>query len=63
MPEQIDPEITLKLPLSAVNFLISTADRNPLGGSVMQVSNLINSLRKQAGEQVAVLAAGEEPNQ
>jgi hypothetical protein len=44
-----DPTVsfTLEMPLSAVNFLLQTLDRNPLNASVMQVAELIKIIQKQ----------------
>lgn len=46
-----DPEIALKLPLSAVNFVLGSLDSNPLKAPVSQVSALMQSITHQAQNQ------------
>ena len=45
-----DPKVLLTLPLSAVNFIIETLNRNPVGGQVMQVAGLISRIQLQASD-------------
>jgi len=57
---QVDLSIDLKLGLSAVNFILQTLDKNPLGGSVMEVATLIQAIRSQTQTQVDAAAAAEK---
>lgn len=45
-----DPQVLLTLRLSAVNYIVETLNRNPVGGQVMQVAGLITSITQQASE-------------
>jgi hypothetical protein len=45
-------EVTIKLPINAINVVLQTLDKNPLGVSVMQMSNLIAAVKNQADAQV-----------
>lgn len=47
-----DIEIVLRLPLSTVNFVLNTLNKNPLGGEVMPVASLITVITSQAEAQV-----------
>jgi len=47
-----DLPITLKLPLSAVNFTLVTLNENPARGKVMEVAALIQLIRDQTQAQV-----------
>jgi hypothetical protein len=52
VPISDDLSIKLTLPLGTVNYLLATLDKNPLGGSVMQVANAIANIKAQAEAQV-----------
>lgn len=45
-----DPQVLLTLRLSAVNYIVETLNRNPVGGQVMQVAGLITSISQQASD-------------
>lgn len=46
-----EPQLQLSLPLSGVNFILASLDKNPLGGSVAEVSGLMARIQHQAQNQ------------
>lgn len=59
--QQADPLIEIgKLPLSLVNFILSTLNANPLGAPVMEVARAIQLIEGRAGPQVKAIGVAEE---
>jgi hypothetical protein len=57
-----DPVIGLRLPLSAVNFVLACIDSNKLpGASATQSSGLMGDISRQAQQQVDALSAPTAP--
>ena len=47
-----DPSVSLILPLSSVNFILESLNRNPAQAPVMQVAALITKIQDQATGQL-----------
>lgn len=52
MNQPEDPSVSLTLPLSSVNFILESLNRNPAQAPVMQVATLITKIQEQATVQL-----------